>query len=212
MQISKIFALVAVVALATPGLVWAAMSSTNYFIYADTVDFGGGVGTSTNFNLQDSLGGYATGISTSTNYKVRAGYQSAQAGVLSLSLDGSSIDLGTLQTAGVVVSGSLNATMNTDSASGYTMSISSVSGSALNVVTDGIVDGVGSGEEYGLSVSGTHAAFSNDAAIVASLILSSSVTPVTSDVSTLAFKAIRATGSVAGTYSQSIILNAIANI
>lgn len=212
MKTDKVVALAAAVALVMPGFVLAAMSSTNYFIYADTVDFGGGVGTSTSYNLQDSLGGYAVGISTSTNFQVRAGYQSAQVGILSLSLDGNSIDLGTLSTVGTVASGNINATVNTDSSSGYTMSVSSVSGTSLSAVTDGVVDGSGSTEEYGLAVSGTNSAFSGDTAISASLILSSSVAPVTSDVSVLAFKAVRATGSVAGTYSQAIIINAIANI
>lgn len=212
MKINKIIALIAVVALVAPGIVFGAMSSTNYFIYADTVDFGGGVGTSTSYNLQDSLGGYAVGISTSTNYQIRAGYQSAQLGFLSLDLDSSSVDFGTMPAAGTVASGNINATVNTNSATGYVLSVSSVSGTSLSAVTDGTVDGAGNTEEYGLAVNGVNEAYVNDAAIIDSLALASSLTAVTSDVTTLTFKAVRSSGSIAGSYSQNIVVNAVANI
>jgi len=141
MKISKIVAIAAVIALVIPGIVFGAMSSTNYFIYADTVDFGGGVGTSTNYNLQESLGGYAGGISTSTNYQIRAGFQIVEVGILSLNLDSNSMNFGTLSTAGAVATGNINATVDTNSATGYVLSISSVNGSSLTAVSDGAVDG-----------------------------------------------------------------------
>lgn len=212
MKISKIIAFLAVVALVFPGIVFGAMSSTNYFIYADTVDFGGGVGTSTNYNIQDSIGGYATGISTSTNFEIRAGYESAVMGILSLDLDSSSVNLGTMSSAGTVASGNINATVITNSETGYVLSVSSVEGTSLSAVSDGAVDGINNSEEYGLAVNGANEAYSNDAAIINSLTLASSLAPVSSDVTTLTFKAVRSTGSAAGTYSQNIIINAVINI
>lgn len=198
--------------LLVPSLVLAAMSSTNYYIYADSIDFGGGTGTSTSYNLQDSLGGYATGISTSTSYEIRAGYQAAIRGSLSLTLDGNSINFGTLTTAGTVVSDNILATVNTDSASGYTLSISGVSGSSLAAVTDGVIDGVSNTEEYGLAVAGVHADYVTDKSIVNGLVLSSMVAPASSDTTTLTFKAVRSTGSTAASYSQDITLTVAANI
>lgn len=212
MRDNKIIALIIIFALAIPSLVLAAMSSTNYYIYADSIDFGGGVGTSTSYSLQDTLGGYAVGINTSTSYQVRAGYQAAEIGTLSLTLDGNSINFGTLTSAGVVSSGSVAATVNTDSATGYTLSVSGVSGNSLAAVTDGTVDGVGSAEEYGLAVSGSQAAYINDTAIINGLVLSSASSPASSVVTTLTFKAVRSSGSTANTYSQNITLTAAANI
>ncbi len=212
MRDNKIIALIIISALAVPSLVLAAMSSTNYYIYADSIDFGGGVGTSTSYGLQDTLGGYAVGISTSTSYQVRAGYQAAEIGTLSLLLDGNSVNFGTLNSAGVVISSSVAATVNTDSATGYTLSVSGVSGNSLAAVTDGTVDGAGSTEEYGLAVSGSHAAYVSDAAIISGLVLSSVSVPASSDVTTLTFKAVRSSGSTANTYSQDLILTAAANI
>ncbi|EKD43654.1 MAG: hypothetical protein ACD_72C00190G0004 [uncultured bacterium] len=212
MKISKIVAIAAVIALVIPGIVFGAMSSTNYFIYADTVDFGGGVGTSTNYNLQESLGGYAGGISTSTNYQISAGFQIVEVGILSLNLDSNSMNFGTLSTAGAVATGNINATVDTNSATGYVLSISSVNGSSLTAVSDGAVDGAGNTEEYGLAVNGANEAYINDAAIVSSLTLASSPVAVSSDVTTLTFKAVRSSGSSSGTYSQNIVINAVANI
>lgn len=212
MRGSKIIVLIIMSVLAIPSLVLAAMSSTNYYIYADSIDFGGGVGTSTNYSLQDTLGDYAVGISTSTSYQVRAGYQAAVIGSLSLTLDGNSINFGTLTSAGVVSSGNVAATVNTDSATGYTLSISGISGNSLAAVVDGTVDGIGSAEEYGLAVSGSQAAYINDAAIVNGLVLSSASLPASSVITTLTFKAVRSSGSTANTYSQNITLTAAANI
>jgi len=208
----KTIALLLCTVLAVPGLALAAMSSTNYYIYADSVDYGGGTGTSTNFGLQDTFGGFATGISTSTSYQINAGYQAATQGTLSFVLSGTSISFGSLATAGTVATSNVTATVNTDSATGYTLSISGVSGTALAAVGDGIVDGAGSIEEYGLAVSGSNVAYANDAAVINGLVLSSAIAPASFDITTLTFKAVRAASSVAGTYSQNISLTAAANI
>ncbi len=208
----KWIVIISSIALVVPSLVLAAMSSTNYYIYADSVDFGGGAGTSTSFTLQETLGGYATGISTSTSYQIKAGYQADTIGTLSFELDGNSLDFGSLATVGSVVTGNVQATINTDSESGYVLSVSSVSGTSLTAVADGVVNGAGGSEEYGLAVSGVSAAYAGDVAVVNSLVLSSSVSPAISEVTTLTFKAVRGSNSTAGTYSQNITLTAAANI
>ena len=212
MRNNKIIALIITTTLAVPSLVLAAMSSTNYYIYADSIDFGGGVGTSTSYNLQDTAGGYAIGISTSTSYQVRAGYQAAEIGTLSLTLGDSNINFGTLASAGVVSSGNIVATVNTDSATGYTLSVSSVSGNSLAAVTDGTVDGVGSAEEYGLAVSGSQAAYFIVIVIINGLLLLLVALLASLIATTLTFKAVRSSGSTANTYSQNITLTAAANI
>ncbi len=212
MQSNRFVILLIIMALVVPSVVLAAMSSTNYYIYADSIDFGGGVGTSTSYNLQDSLGGYSVGISTSTSYQVRAGYQAAEIGRLSLTLDGSNIDFGTLSSAGVVASSNIVAVVDTNSVTGYTLSVSGVSGSSLTAVTDGIVDGAGNMSEYGLAVSGSHIAYSNDTAIINGLVMSSVSVPASFDTTTLTFKAVRSSGAAAASLSQNITLTAAANI
>jgi len=194
-----------------PQMTWAAMSSTNYYVYSDTLDFGGEVSSSTSNNLQDSIGGdLAEGNSSSTSYQVKAGYQAAEIGTITLDLSSNSISFGTLS-ASTLVTSSLVATVDTNSETGYTMSISAVSGSLLSAVTDGTVDGSGSSEEYGLAVSGADAAYANDVAVASSLVLASNSGAVSSKQTTLIFKAIRASNTTAGAYSQSITLTAVVN-
>ncbi|MFA6548121.1 MAG: hypothetical protein WCT11_04245 [Candidatus Magasanikbacteria bacterium] len=211
MRVSKVIVLVVAIALVMPSLAFAAMSSTNYYIFADSVDFGGGSSASTSYSLQDSLGGYATGISTSTSYQIRAGYQAEEVGLLSMVLDGSSVNFGTVSSVGLL-SSNIIAVVNTNSITGYTLSILDVNGTSLSAVADGTVDGAGNVEEYGLAVSGTHVAYSNDVAILNGLVLSSVSSPAYSDTTTLIFKAARAPSSLPATYAQSIILSAAANI
>lgn len=49
--------------------------SANFKIERDSINIGGGLGTSSSFQLQDSVGEVGTGFSESTNYKIQAGYQ-----------------------------------------------------------------------------------------------------------------------------------------
>lgn len=194
-----------------PTVSLAAMSSTNYYIYSDSLDYGGGLATSTNNSLQDSVGGdLALGSSTSTSYQVKSGYQGVEFGTLTLSLDSNSVDLGQ-PNAGVVATGNVVATVDTNSDSGYTLSISGVSGTSLAAVSDGAVNGTGSAEEYGLAVSGSHAAYGDDQAVVNNLVLASTLSASSNDNTTLTFKAVRSSNSTAQTYSQNITLTAAAN-
>lgn len=58
-----------------PSPIWAEMSSTNYQINPDSINFMGiGDASSTNYQLGDTGGEVATGVSTSTNYKNEAGF------------------------------------------------------------------------------------------------------------------------------------------
>ena len=213
MRSCKILSLILSFAILVPDFVFSAMSSTNYYIYADSVDYGGGLATSTSYNLQDSVGGGdSVGISTSTSYEVRAGYQAAVKGVLSISLSSGSVSLGTLSAVGVVASSSVTLTVDTNSVTGFSLSISDVGGTSLPAVSDGSVDGNSGAEEYGLAVVGSHRVFSNDQAVTIGLLLLSSSVPVVSDQSTLTFKAVRATSSGVANYSHNVVLTASANI
>src|SRR3989344_4832933 len=58
-----------------PIVIAAVMSSTNYALQSDSVNFGGAQSTSANYKVEDTLGEIATGDSSSTNYKIMAGYQ-----------------------------------------------------------------------------------------------------------------------------------------
>lgn len=192
-----------------PLVVFAVMSSTNYSIYADSIGFGGINSTSTSYNLQDTVGGSPAGFSSSSSYEIRSGYQSMEQGSLSVSIDNTSLNLGTLSESSVN-SASTTVTVNTDSATGYTLSIGSAGSSPITAVSD--IDGsvTAGSEEYGLAVTGTDKYFSNDRSIIAGRVLASANAPANS-ATVLTIKAAMSISTPVGSKSQSITLSTSAN-
>ena len=192
-----------------PSTSWGLMSSTNYTIFADSIDSGGILSASGIYSLQDTAGEAPGGSTSSRTYTVIGGYQAMDWSVLTMDIDTATINLGTLA-VDQIKSAAAVVTINADEDTGYVLSVASVSGTSLSAVSDGTVS-VGT-EEYGVAVSGIDAAFSNDRAIVANLNLSSSSTPVTGGNTTLTFKGAISALSVAGARSQAITLTASTNI
>ena len=195
--------------LAFPTASWGLMSSTNYTIFADSVDSGGILSTGGVYSLQDTGGESPVGSSTSSSYEVIGGYQAMDWSVLTMDVNTTTINLGTLA-IDQVTSASAVISVSADAITGYVLSVDSISGTSLGSVSDGSVS---SGhEEYGVAVSGLDAAFSDDRAIAASLSLASSSTPVSGAQTTITFKAAIGSASVAGDRSQSVTLVASTNI
>jgi hypothetical protein len=93
----------------------AAMSSTNYTVVKDSLNFGGDYSTSTNYKATDTIGDLATGEGlSSTNYTLDSGFQPfGSAGYLTFSVKegtsspgtaGANVSLGTLSTGSVTTS------------------------------------------------------------------------------------------------------------
>jgi hypothetical protein len=208
-RVSFLITILLLGSLAFPSASWGLMSSTNYTIFADSVDSGGVLSVSGTYSLQDTVGESPVGSSTSSVYEVIGGYQAMDWSVLVIDINTSTINLGTLNTSEVATS-AVVAIVTADASSGYVLSIGSVSGSSLTAVSDGTVS-AGS-EEYGIAASGIDAAFSTDQGIVAGLNLSSSSTPVTNAQTNLTFKAAISGSSSAGSRSQTVTLMASTNI
>ena len=56
------------------------MQSANYRVQFDSVNSGGGLGTSPSYKIEDSVGQTSSGISTSTSFNLYAGYQQMEGG------------------------------------------------------------------------------------------------------------------------------------
>lgn len=197
------------VILALPKPVISAMSSTNYFIYADTVETGGGLSTGGIYSLEQTTGESPAGFSTSSAYEIRAGYQYMERGYLSLIISSNSLNLGTLSDSTVNSAGT-TLTVGTDSATGYSLSISGVAGSAIAAVSDGTVS-AGS-EEYGFSASGPDSQVTGDVAVAASTLVAATSTPISSSATLMTFKASMSASTVSGGYSQNVTMTASANL
>lgn len=184
------------------------MSSTNYTIYADTVDAGGVYSSGGSYTLEDTTGESPAGFTTSSVYEVRGGYQAMGRGSISITLSSTNLNLGTMNTA-QVNSASTTVKVTTDSTSGYVLSVGSLGGTSLAGVTDGAVSA--GNEEYGLALEGIDRLFLDDEAIIQGLGLASSSTPVIDAETILEFKAAISGASTPGARSQAITLSASAN-
>jgi len=212
-QFTKLNLIVAILML--PVSVLAAMSSTNYYIYADSVETGGGLSSGGAYSIEDTIGqGFVSeSESLGSTYKIKAGYQAMVIGSLSLNISDNSIDLGSLSTT-TVTSASTIVTVTTDSESGYSASIQSAiwTGTPLTDVVDGTVD-VGQ-EEYGIAVSGPDIplAFTDDRSVIAGRVLANKTYAATGSQTTITFKAAISPSTSSGDRSQAVEIAVSANL
>ncbi len=138
-------------------------SSTNYRIQSDSINFAGGLSTSSSYTMQDTLGEIASGESASTtvNYKLKAGYQQMHEVYLALSAP-SNVTMSPVidQELGGISSGVATWNIITDSPAGYTFSIKASTDPAL-ASADGSFDNYTPGgvADYEWSVVDTKAEF-----------------------------------------------------
>lgn len=100
-----------------------AMESETYKINADSINLGGLSGSSENYNLNDTLGEVIIGEGSSASYKTKAGLQYMVNTYLSLTVDNSSKDLGSLL-SGSPITGQTTTSVTTDSWGGYAIVVS----------------------------------------------------------------------------------------
>lgn len=201
--------IVASIAFCTASPAISAMSSTNYYIYADSVETGGGLSTGGAYSLENTVGESPAGFSSSSVYEIRAGYQHMERGYISLYIDDNSLGLGSLSTSTVNMA-STSVTVSTDSVTGYTMAIGAVVGTMIASVSDGAV--TSGSEEYGFSAAGSESVVSGDVAVAAATPVAAASFPIDGSQTVMTFKASRSVGTTAGVYSQTVTLTASANI
>jgi hypothetical protein len=192
-----------------PATSFGVMSSTNYTIFADSIDAGGVLSASGSFSLEDTIGESPVDVASSSVYQIFGGYQFMDWGSITLDISASSVNLGDLTSAQVSTS-SVILSVNTSASSGYVLSVGSVSGTSLTAVADGSV--TAGQEEYGVALIGVDVAFADDRAVAGGLNLSSSSSPVTAAETTLIFKASIASSTATGARSQTVTLNASTNL
>ena len=118
-----------------------AMSSSNYRIKSDSVNFGGNRSGSGSYTSEDTAGEIATGPSSSNNFSLKAGYQQMQEVYLSAT---AAADVTMSPAIGGVTGGTSNGstvfTVTTDNQAGYTVTIKASSSPALNFALGSFAD------------------------------------------------------------------------
>ncbi len=208
-MLKRIFgSLLAVLLLGFPVASLAFMSSTNFQIISDTIGVGGGLSTSTSYGLQDTLGTISIGIVSSTSYRIIGGFQTSESNGITLQVNNTSLNLGTLSSS-MVSSANTTATVTTDAPTGYTLSVGAVTGTSVTPVADGSI--TAGSEEYGLTTTGAESLVSTDVAVTNGLNLASSAAAITGSATMIVFKASISSASAQATYSQNITLTAASN-
>jgi hypothetical protein len=117
------------------------MQSNNYRIQSDSLNFGGGLSTSTNYTLESTVGEVATGDSDSASYGLRAGYQQMVNTFISMTAPQSVIMSPSIPgISGGIANGSTTVTVTTDSAAGYQVTIAAAQSPALVKGGDSVAD------------------------------------------------------------------------
>jgi len=192
------------------GQVCWGMSSANYQIKQDSINFGGAdQSVSDNYILDDTMGEVGTGFVYSANYWAGVGYRQMLVAEpsISFSLSKNTINLGALST-GSVSSDSHIFTVTTNAISGYAVKLYE-DGNLRSGAND--IDDVGDGavtagsEEYGVRTSGTDGqSNSTDTAISNGLILANSSVPVDSRATTVTYKASIDGSTAGGSYQHAV--------
>jgi len=137
------------------------MTSSNYKIESDSMNFGGTRSVSSSYVIEDTAGEIATGISTSTSFTLNAGYQQMHAVYLAVVPAGNvtlSPNIGGL--TGGTSNGSTDFTVTTDSQAGYTATIVASSSPALSSAFGSFADfAPGADPAFGFSVAANASAF-----------------------------------------------------
>jgi len=107
------------------------MTSSNYIMTIDSINFGGDYSTSTSYQIQDTAGEIGTGNSSSTNYSMNAGYQQMYTSYISIGTL-SPVNLGHINgLSGGTATGTLAVNITTDNPAGYSLSVQATSSPAL---------------------------------------------------------------------------------
>lgn len=189
----------------------SAMTGGNFEIYADSFSFTNQqVSEGGNFTLFDTGGEFFATSTSGGDYSLKGGFQALEKGILSFSISDASVALGTFSLASVTSADTI-ITVSTDSATGYTLTLTengnlcspsvAVCTYDINDVADGSV--TAGSEEYGIRTSGTNGQQNSaDVPISGTVSIATSSGITTGDATTVSYKAAISTNSIAGAYTH----------
>jgi hypothetical protein len=150
------------------GLSWVSaqvMTSSNYSIQSDSINFGGGQSNSSTYKIEDTLGEVGTGDSSSSNYNLHAGYQQMDTEIEITMTEAGNVTMS--PSLGGITGGTSNGdsfvNVTTNNPVGYELYIKASSSPAMqgDTQSDTIADytKVGANPDFDFSVSATDAEF-----------------------------------------------------
>ncbi len=117
------------------------MQSGSYRIQSDSLNFGGGLSSSTSYSLESTAGEVATGDRAGVNFNLRGGYQQMTTNFIAMTSPSSVLMSPSIPgIGGGTANGSTTVTVTTDSAAGYTITIAASQSPAMTKGGDSIAD------------------------------------------------------------------------
>ncbi len=116
------------------------MSSASFQIESDSINFGGGRGTSASYGQESTFGEIATGDSASTNFSLRAGYQQMLESYLSISAISNFALSPALGLTGGTANGTTSFVVLTDNRAGYRVTIEASNNPAMTAPVGSIAN------------------------------------------------------------------------
>ena len=163
------------------------------------------------------VAGMSGGGEATTGFELRGGFQAMERSSLTMSVNSNTVSLGELSLV-AVASGSVVLSVTTDSTTGYTASVTEdgnlrKGGGGDNDDINDVLDGsvTAGSEEYGITTSGGGGLIGADTAISGTVSVAAASGEVSSQQTTVTFKAAIANTSRAGSYSQVVNFSATAN-
>ncbi len=200
-----------------PNVVWANMSSGSYTIWADSVDVGGGSGTSASYIASDSISEEASSVGqSSASFLLNAGLPAIFTDpMLLFSISSASATFVPNITSSLVSSATYTFTVSTNAPFGYTVQATDDGdfrngGTPITDVADGTV--TAGSTEYGVSDSGTDAVLAGDQPLSSTpLVVASRSNWVSNSTTTMTHHASIVAGFTTGGYSHIVTYVAIGN-
>lgn len=216
MKNALITVLIGIISVGLPYSAHALMTSTNYRIYGDELGATGARSTSASYALYDSLGDVAGGRMSSTNYELLSGFQElSEHPTFSFSISSATVDLGVLSSSSIS-SSSHTITSSTNAYRGYTTTV--ITDGTLRTSEGGNIDAVSDGtvsagsEEYGVALTGTDRAFSDEQGPSTSALTVATRTNWKNGAqTTVTYKASIGSATQSGTYSQILTYVSVGN-
>jgi hypothetical protein len=139
----------------------AVMTSTNYSLQSDSLNFGGGLSSSSNYKQESTAGEMATGDSASASYTLHAGYQQMIPVFISISVSPVVLSPSINSVGGGIATGQTTVTVTTDDVAGYQLSIVASSSPAMVSGANSFADYVtaGANPDFNFTVASPNSEF-----------------------------------------------------